>query len=761
MAVLAKGAVMDRPWGQTLGALSRRGLSGQLTVTSDGKPYRVAFARGAVVGATSPLASDAAVRLALTGGLVSSTQVADITRRVAASPHRDEIEVIAEAVRLAPDQAQKLRRRLVAQRAARTFSLDRGDFVIEDEITVPVIPGSELDVRAVIHLGARNNLAEARLAQELSLFGAWFKLQPDAIADLPQYGFTETDKPVLQELIAGANLADIEGDHPEVGDRGVRAIVYALASYGACEVAAKPVPSNRPRKTSAPPISQARTVTNPNGPRRPATATPASGEPINARATGSSSKIETPEGMSLRSPRSSPQPDSRTQTPATGNTVVPRTATPTASQAYEGPRTATPTNHPAFDRPGSGTSAPAFDRARSATVPPRTQPPAVARTQTPAGEPALSRAPTTPFAGRTPTDPSTGRTPTDPNAGRTPTNPPTRPSSPTPQHPALSRAPSPQDPAIGRAPTPTGPVTSRTMTPLRPLPANGPTISRTTSQSRAAAPAGPPTRPSSPSLQAPARAKRSSAMPLRSRTNTAATLETEALIRDRLALVDRGADHFVLLGISQDATADLIRAAYFTLARKLHPDRIASLGIVDSARDAQRLFAQINTAFGILNDNLKRTEYLSIIARGGESAVRAEEAKADEIAMRVMHAEEAFRRGEMALRREQIDQAIAEFTTAVELQPQEPEYVALFTWAKFAAATDKQAVAHKTRIELQRAAERSTQSPTARFYLGRVERILGREREALEHFYEVLRIKPNHAEASSEIRVLETRLKKR
>jgi curved DNA-binding protein CbpA len=250
-------------------------------------------------------------------------------------------------------------------------------------------------------------------------------------------------------------------------------------------------------------------------------------------------------------------------------------------------------------------------------------------------------------------------------------------------------------------------------------------------------------------------------MPVRSRTNTAAALETEALIRDRLALVDRGADHFVLLGISQDATPDLIRAAYFTLARKLHPDRIASLGIIDSARDAQRLFAQINTAFATLNDTLKRTEYLSIIARGGESAVRAEEAKADELAMRVMHAEEAFRRGEMALRREQIDQAITEFTTAVELQPQEPEYQAMFTWAKFAHAGDKQAIAHKTRNELARAAEKSTQSPTARFYLGRVERILGREREALEHFYEVLRIKPNHAEASSEIRVLETRLKKR
>jgi cytochrome c-type biogenesis protein CcmH/NrfG len=115
----------------------------------------------------------------------------------------------------------------------------------------------------------------------------------------------------------------------------------------------------------------------------------------------------------------------------------------------------------------------------------------------------------------------------------------------------------------------------------------------------------------------------------------------------------------------------------------------------------------------------------------------------------------------MALRREQLDQALVEFTTAVELQPAEPEYQALFAWAKFALARDKQPIAHATRTALMRAAERTMNSPTARYYLGRVDRILGREREALEHFYEVLRIKPNHAEASSEVRVLEQRLKKK
>jgi hypothetical protein len=709
MAVLARGAVTDRPWGQTLGALAKRGLSGQLTVTADGKHYRIAFGNGAVVGASSPLASDAAVRIAMTSGLISSTQVADIMQRVATSPHRDEVDVIAEAARLAAEQSQKLRRRLVAQRAARTFSVERGDFVIEDQVTVPVIPGSELDVRAVINLGARGNLSEARLAQELAALGVWFKLSPEAMPDLAQFGFTELDKPVLQELVAGANLADIENDHPEVGDRGVRAIVYSLAAYGACEASATEVPSGRVRKPSTFPM-------------RPGDST----APFLRRAPTGSGATNMPEGMNLRTPRASTAPG-RANTPTSSG--VPRAASPASASGSvrlptsppQIPRVPSDTlSHPALTPPQpSGTSTPP-------TPPPRT----TGRTIPPPDEPAISRAATTPMPGRT----VTGR-------------------SPTPQNPLLGRTMTGPNP-LGRTTTPTAPVAARTTTmppPMRAPSPGEPVVSRTISQ-QPQRPAGAPPRASRPTANPP---------PARSRTNTAATLETEALIRDRLALVDQGANHFNLLGISQDATAELVRAAYFTLARKLHPDRIAALGIHDSQRDAQRLFAQINTAFAVLNDNVKRLEYQQILARGGESAVKAEDAKADEMAMKIMHAEEAFRRGEMALRREQLDQAILEFTTAVGLQPQESEYQALFTWAKFAAATDKPAIARQTRIELLRAAERMTQSPTARFYLGRVERILGREREALDHFYEVLRIKPNHAEASSEIRVLELRLKKR
>jgi hypothetical protein len=570
VAELARGRVTDRPWGKTLAALALRGLTGQLNLFADGRAYSVAFHQGVVVGAASPLPNDNAVRIAMTGGLVSSTQVNELSRRLAAAGGRDEIDVIAELTRIPPDQAQRLRRRVVAQRAARTFSIENGEFIVEDRITVPVVPGSELDIRSVVYLGARTNLSDQRLEAELARMGTFFRLKPEAREDLPYFGFGQPELAVVERLGRGAFFSDLNAAVPEVDGHTQRAIVYALISCAACDAQmAAPPPS--PDGLDAPTITRART-----GDRE--------------------------------------MPPMRNVTP----------------------------------------------RAKTASVPPEP-----ARTKTP--------------------------------------------SQPPPE-------------SVG--------VHMRTPTGQPPMPA-------------VVQPQRAPAKPST------ARAKR----------NTAETRETEALIKQKL--LDARGDHFQLLGVPMTATPDQVRTAYFNLARKLHPDRLSSLGITDENRDAQRLFAQINTAFAVLNDPKQREQYQSVFARGGEDAVRAQDAQAEELAARVMRAEEAFKQGEMALRRGALDQAVQAFGEAAELQPKEAEYQAMFAWAKFAAAPDKNAVANDTRKALQRAVEADSASPTARFYLGRVERMLGREREALGHFQAVLMIKPNHAEAASEARVLEQRLKKR
>jgi tetratricopeptide (TPR) repeat protein len=544
MAELARGTVNDRPWGRSLGAMAIKGLTGQVNVHAEGKVYSIGFHGGAVVGAHSPLASDMAVRIALTGSLLSSTQVADIARRQAANPQRDEVELISEMARLAPDQAMRLRRRTIAQRAARTFSFDRADFVVEDNITVRFVPGSELDIRSVLYLGARQFLSEGRLNRDLGQLGAWFQLKPELTEYLEQFGFGDAEQPVLDALVRGAGLAEIE--QPEIEQRMARAVIYALVSCGQCNV------EKTPRAPAVKPPPQRATTAGAAPPQRPAPSRQRPGDTLN-------------------------DPTHRADTQLDAPTV--RRKAPTAA-------------------------------------PPRRR------------------------------------------------------------------------------------------------------LSRPTDQ----------------------------------------TPEVEKLIRQRLAVLDSGGDHFMLLGIPREANSSHIQKAYFALARQLHPDRLSAVGIVDESRQAQRLFAEVNTAFAVLGNDKKREAYLDILDRGGEDAVRAEQQAVEQMAERALESEEAFRRGEAALRRDQIPQAIKELERAVALNPDEGDYQAVLVWAKFCASPDKMAVGQATRVALSKVIDKAPMAVPARFYLGRVERMLGKDKEALRRFEEVLEMDPGHSEATAEIRVLQSRV---
>jgi len=124
-------------------------------------------------------------------------------------------------------------------------------------------------------------------------------------------------------------------------------------------------------------------------------------------------------------------------------------------------------------------------------------------------------------------------------------------------------------------------------------------------------------------------------------------------------------------------------------------------------------------------------------------------------------AAEAYQRGQHALRADQPVKAVVELAQAVELAPHDVDYGALLGWARFCASGDKAAVAAEARRLLERAIHRSATPEVARFYLGRIERMLGRDSLALQHFHEVLERIPGHADAASEIRVIEARLASR
>jgi Tetratricopeptide repeat len=610
-----RGSVTDRPWGLTLGAIALRRHTGQLTIESDNKRYCIAFDNGAFVAASSPMAADAIARVALTNHFITSTQVPDLTRRLAQAPDRDEVDVLAEAIRFSPEQVLKLRHRVVAQRAARTFSLERGEFVLDGRIALPVFAGVAVDHRHAIYLGVRTNLSEQRLLDDLRQLGTHFMLKPEALDELSRFGFEPNAQPVIDALKLGTSLPELEASHRELDPRFAQAIIYALVSCTAC-------------------VIQSRTQTTPSAPRNVTpryvtgrTATPTAGTPALAAGTTPfatpPSRTTTPTALAR----------SATKTPPAGART---TSSPFASRTS----TASPTAYAAAPQ-DTGTNTPAATRARTAS---------------------------SPGASRTTTPPPGG------NPSRT-------------------------------APSPALSIQPRTVTPR---------------------PTGP-----APAVADP---------PLTGR------VDTEEAVR----FVDIPTPSPLPASAKAAATFSEPRPKSITASRPAVP-RV----MTPNDADALRGFGDQRTPSGFIDQRTpgfgdQRTPLEQRTPTGPTpSRVSTDSATA---------ADEAFKRGEAAMKRDQPGEAILEFKTACDLNPVDVDYAAMLGWAKFCAAGDKPAIGADTRKVLERAVFKSQKPERARFYLGRVERMLGRDKEALRHFNEVLELKPNHAEAASEVRAIEARL---
>ena len=129
----------------------------------------------------------------------------------------------------------------------------------------------------------------------------------------------------------------------------------------------------------------------------------------------------------------------------------------------------------------------------------------------------------------------------------------------------------------------------------------------------------------------------------------------------------------------------------------------------------------------------------------------------DRVRQSLDEAADAFRQGGEALRDDKIELALEHLTRATTLNPHEFEHSALLAWAQFLAAStaERTKSADKVRKMLNHAIQKSTEPEQARFYLGRMEKLLGRDKEALALFQIVLRALPEHARAAAEVAAIE------
>ncbi len=231
-AVVMRGTVSHRPWAATLAAIGIGGRSGQLTLRGGGKVYRIAFSHGIVIGATSPIAADSVARIALAHHMVTPAQVQATSRSIGKAKSED-VDRFAAASGLSAAQVQLLKRRVMIQRTARTFDVEQGDYTVDDRISIPVLVGVEVDVRAGIYLGVRRYLAAERLGVDLRQLGARFVMRADALSELGRFELGDAEQPVVEALHVGTSVPELEAIDRELDPRMIQAVLVALAACDA------------------------------------------------------------------------------------------------------------------------------------------------------------------------------------------------------------------------------------------------------------------------------------------------------------------------------------------------------------------------------------------------------------------------------------------------------------------------------------------------------------------------------------------------
>lgn len=223
--MLIRGTIQDRLWGKTLGALARRAVTGQLTITSGADTYQIVFDGGHVVAASAPGPTTTLLGVALAQELVDVTRVAELEML----PAEDREAALANV--FPADQLLRLRRQAIAGAATRTFALLQGDFVFVPDITLAIAPGTAMHVGGLIYHGALTYLDDDRLVSTLEELGTSFRSVAEGIPDLPYFGFGDSELAVVRALADGLSLEQISY-LPATEQRIASAVVYTLASLG-------------------------------------------------------------------------------------------------------------------------------------------------------------------------------------------------------------------------------------------------------------------------------------------------------------------------------------------------------------------------------------------------------------------------------------------------------------------------------------------------------------------------------------------------
>lgn len=157
-------------------------------------------------------------------------------------------------------------------------------------------------------------------------------------------------------------------------------------------------------------------------------------------------------------------------------------------------------------------------------------------------------------------------------------------------------------------------------------------------------------------------------------------------------------DPYQVLGVSPNATDEQVKTAYRELARKYHPDNYADNPLADLATDkmkeineaydtimAQRKDGQAASSFGQRTYQSGNSQFSDIRKLINTGRIAEAQELLDGVAVASRDAEWHFLKGSIYYSRGWLDEALASFQKAHQMNPQNQEYAAAYNqlaWQK-------------------------------------------------------------------------------
>lgn len=209
---------------------------------------------------------------------------------------------------------------------------------------------------------------------------------------------------------------------------------------------------------------------------------------------------------------------------------------------------------------------------------------------------------------------------------------------------------------------------------------------------------------------------------------------------------------FEIFGVSPDSDQEVVKAAYFDLARMWHVDMFAGRRLGSARPKLDEIFARIAEAYETISDRERRSEYLVFLdrkARGLPTDVSE-----------VLRGEQLFDQALAMVRRRDWPGAKEVLTEAVRLND-DPLYFATLGWVAFNLAPEDDRACMAAVGHLKRALKAQENLPIAYQYLGTIAFRRNQLGEAKKWWQRCLEWDPNNVDASRGLRMISSRSRER